>query len=38
MDERSRRAEAQAYTASLDQTLKELQQKVREHENDLERV
>ncbi|RSL46267.1 hypothetical protein CEP54_013942 [Fusarium duplospermum] len=38
MDERSQRAEAQAYTASLDQTLKELQQKVREHENDLERL
>ncbi|KAJ4173737.1 hypothetical protein NW754_012732 [Fusarium falciforme] len=38
MDERSQRAEAQAYTASLDQTLKELQQKVREHETDLERL
>ncbi|KAM0437726.1 hypothetical protein ACHAPT_002091 [Fusarium lateritium] len=38
MDERWQHAEAQAYTASLDQTLKELQQKVREHENKLERL
>jgi hypothetical protein len=29
---------AQAYTASLDQTLRELQQQVRQHEEELERV
>ena len=38
MDDRSQRAAAQAYTASLDQTLQELQQKVREHEDELEKV
>lgn len=30
--------EAQAYSANLDYTLKELQRKVREHESELERV
>lgn len=38
MDERSRRAEAQTYATSLDYTLKELQRKVREHENELEQA
>lgn len=28
----------QAYTVSLDQTLRELQQQVRQHEEELERV
>ncbi|KAF4996457.1 hypothetical protein FDECE_12430 [Fusarium decemcellulare] len=38
MDDRAQRATAQAYTANLDQTLRELQQKVREHENELEKL
>lgn len=38
MDERSRRAEAQSYAINLDHTLKELQRKVREHEDELEKV
>lgn len=31
-------AESQAYNANLDYTLKELQKKVKEHEDELERV
>ncbi|KAF5019576.1 hypothetical protein F66182_8407 [Fusarium sp. NRRL 66182] len=38
MDDRSQRATAHAYTASLDQTLQELQQKVRQHEDELEKL
>lgn len=38
MDDSSQRMAAQAYTAGLDQTLQELQQKVRQHEAELEKV
>jgi hypothetical protein len=38
MDDSSQRIAAQAYTAGLDQTLQELQQKVRQHEAELEKV
>lgn len=38
MEDSSQRMEAQAYTAGLDQTLQELQQKVRQHEAELEKV
>lgn len=38
MNERSHGAEAQLYTANLDHTLKELQKKIREHENELQKV
>ncbi|KAH7163264.1 hypothetical protein B0J13DRAFT_518497 [Dactylonectria estremocensis] len=38
MNERSQGAEAQLYTANLDHTLKELQKKVREHENELQKL
>lgn len=38
MDNGSRRAEEQAYSANLDYTLKELQRKVKEHEDELQRV
>ncbi|KAH7257142.1 hypothetical protein BKA59DRAFT_469403 [Fusarium tricinctum] len=38
MDDSSQRMAAQAYTAGLDQTLQELQQKVRQHEAELEKL
>ncbi|KAH7022796.1 hypothetical protein EDB80DRAFT_806607 [Ilyonectria destructans] len=38
MNERSHGAEAQLYTANLDHTLKELQKKIREHENELQKL
>lgn len=38
MDEPSRASEAQVYSANLDYTLKELQRKVKEHENELQKV
>ncbi|KAM5356031.1 hypothetical protein ACJ41O_002677 [Fusarium nematophilum] len=38
MSEESQRAAEQAYSANLDRTLKELQERVREHENELERL
>ncbi|KAF7545391.1 hypothetical protein G7Z17_g9215 [Cylindrodendrum hubeiense] len=38
MNERSQGAEAQLYTANLDHTLKELQKKVREYENELQKT
>ncbi|KAH7171152.1 hypothetical protein EDB81DRAFT_192401 [Dactylonectria macrodidyma] len=38
MNERSQDAEAHLYTANLDHTLKELQKKVREHENELQKL
>ena len=38
MDDELRRAEATAYTANLDFTLKELQRKVQQHEDELQQV
>jgi hypothetical protein len=38
MDEAPRASEAQVYGANLDYTLKELQRKVKEHENELKKV
>lgn len=38
MDDASRSTEPQAYSANLDYTLKELQRKVQEHEEELRRV
>lgn len=38
MDASSRGLEEQEYTANLDYTLKELQSKVKQHEDELERV
>lgn len=38
MDETTHRAEAQLYNTNLDYTLKELQKKVSEHEEELRKV
>lgn len=38
MEDAPRAAEEQAYAANLDYTLKELQRKVKEHDDELERV